>query len=107
MLSSAILIGQQITSSNMNKKLDKLLKTHQKLVHSENQKVVSHVQRAVDDWILNTIMIEGCDVAFKFQRKKKYKSLDGAQVNLTYYPQTDTVAGFEIEVMKVVRIKIA
>ena len=52
-------------------------------------------------------MIEGCDVAFKFQRKKKYKSLDGAQVNLTYYPQTDTVAGFEIEVMKVVRIKIA
>ena len=91
----------------MNKKLDKLLKTHQKLIHSENQKVVSHVQREKDEWFVNTLMIESCDVPFKFQRKKKYKSLVDSHVNLTYYPDIETVASFEVEIMKVVRIKIA
>ncbi len=57
------------------------------------------------EWILHTIMIEGCDAPFKFRRTKKYKSLKGQQVNLTYYPDSESVAGFEIEVMRVVRIK--
>jgi len=38
------------------------LKTHQRLIHSEMQKVVSHVQRDTKEWVLNTLMIEDCDV---------------------------------------------
>ena len=85
----------------------KLLKTHSKLNQSDNRKVVSHVQRDADDWILNTVMIEGYDVPFKYKRKKKYKNIKGQRVNLTYYPTTESVAGIEMEIMKVVRIKIA
>lgn len=90
-----------------NKPVDKLLKTHQKLVHSEMVKVVSHVQRDTKEWVLNTLMIEGCDVPFKYKRKKKYKSVAGQRVNLTYYPAVESVAGMDMEVMKVVRIKVA
>ena len=86
---------------------DKLLKKNSQLTHSEDQKVVSHVQRSREEWVLNTVMIEGCDVPFKYRRKTLYKSLNGARVNLTYYPETELVAGVEFEVMKVVRIKIA
>ena len=85
----------------------KLLKRHEKLIHSEMMKVTSHVQRQVDDWIMNTVMVEGCEAPFKFKRKKAYKNLKGARVNMTYYPDIETVAGFNIEVMNVVRIKIA
>lgn len=85
----------------------KLVKKHQNLTHSEMLKVVSHVQRESDGWYLNTVMVEGCDVPFKYKRQKKYKSLKGAKVNITYYPETEVVAGLEFEVMKVVRIKIA
>jgi hypothetical protein len=53
------------------------------------------------------VLIEGQDVAFRYKRKKKYKSLVGASVNLTYYATTEQVAGVEIEVMKVVRIRRA
>ncbi|HEC28697.1 MAG TPA: hypothetical protein ENI65_03805 [Gammaproteobacteria bacterium] len=91
----------------MNKVTSKLLKKHAELVHSEMMKVTSHVQREIDDWNINTIMIEGCDVPFKYKRKKKYKNLKGARVNLTYYPACETVAGIEIEVMNIVRIKIS
>ncbi|MFT5636127.1 MAG: hypothetical protein ACI89T_001584, partial [Cognaticolwellia sp.] len=28
------------------------------------------------------------------------------QVNITYYPTNELVAGFELEVMKIVRIKV-
>jgi len=70
-------------------------------------KVMSHVQRSAGDWIVNTIMIDGCDVPFKYKRKKEYKDLKGQRVNLTYYPAIETVAGMEFEVMNVVRIKIA
>ena len=87
--------------------VNKLLKTHQKLNHSENMKVVSHVQRDTKEWILNTLMIEGYDVPFKYKRKKMYKNIKGQRVNLTYYPVTESVAGIDIEIMKVVRIKIA
>ena len=84
-----------------------LLKKHDKLIHSEMLKVTSHVQRRVDDWIVNTVMVESYDVPFKFKRQREYKNLKGARVNLTYYPAVETVAGIEFEVMNVVRIKIA
>jgi hypothetical protein len=86
---------------------DKLLKQHPNLVHSQMQKVVSHVQRAQGEWILNTIMIEGCAVPFRFKRKQAYRNAQGARVNLTYYPSSETIGGMQMEVMKVVRIKIA
>ena len=86
---------------------EKLTKEHKELVHSEMQKIISHVQRKDDEWIINTIMIEGCSAPFKFKRKKPYKDLKGKQVNLTYYPDVETVAGFELEIMSVVRIRVA
>ncbi len=85
----------------------KLLKKHHALVHSEMLKVTSHVQRRVNDWIVNTVMAEGYDVPFKFKRQRAYKNLKGARVNLTYYPAVETVAGIEFEVMNVVRIKVS
>ncbi len=85
--------------------VDKLLEKHHKLNQLDMAKVVSHVQRTKDDWILNTIMLEGYDVPFKYRRKKNYKNLKGARVNLTYYPHTETVAGLDFEIMKVVRIR--
>ncbi|MDF2178348.1 hypothetical protein P2G88_08800 [Aliiglaciecola sp. CAU 1673] len=87
------------------KKIKKLLEKHPNLVHSEQMKVASHVQREEDDWFVNTIMLEDVDVPFKFRRKKPYKSLKGALVNVTYYPQTEQVAGIDFEYMKVVRIR--
>ncbi|MFQ5470135.1 MAG: hypothetical protein ACE5EH_07480 [Gammaproteobacteria bacterium] len=83
----------------------KLLKKHEQLVQSDMRKVVSHVQRSAGDWINNSLMIEGCNVPFKYRRKKIYKSLSGQCVNLTYYPTVETVAGLDFEIMKVVRIK--
>jgi hypothetical protein len=86
---------------------EKLLKKHARLVHSEMQKVISHVQRPAGEWIINTIMIEGCDAPFRFKRKQAYRNAKGARVNLTYYPSVEKVGGLEVEVMNVVRIKIA
>jgi|TARA_B110000091_G_scaffold37321_1_gene40161 hypothetical protein len=91
----------------MKSTTDKLLKQHDKLVHTEQIKVVSHVQRVNDDWFLNTLMLDGVDVPFKYKRKKQYKTLQGQQVNIVYYPQTELIAGFEIEIMNVVRVKLA
>ena len=70
-------------------------------------KVVSHVQRKSGEWIINTLMIEGCDAPFRYKRKKIYKDLKGQRVNLTYYPTSENVAGFEMEIMSVVRIKVS
>jgi hypothetical protein len=67
--------------------------------------VLSHVQRESGAWIINTVMLEDYSVPFKFKRKKPYKDLKGQFVNLTYYPDTESVAGIEVEVMKVVRIR--
>ena len=89
------------------KAVNKLLSTHQKLVHTECVKVLSHVQRDDKEWIINTLMIQGCEVPFKYKRKKMYRNIKGQRVNLTYYPATESVAGIEMEVMKVVRIKVA
>lgn len=91
----------------MKSSADKLLQKHAQLTHSDNRKVLSHVQREAGEWIINTVMIEGCAVPFRYKRKERYKDLTGQRVNLTYYPETEVVAGFPLEVMSVVRIKIA
>lgn len=87
--------------------ISKLLEKHENMTHSELMEVISHVQRQDEGWMINTIMIKGYEVPFKFRRKKTYKNLTGAKVNLTYYPIHEDVAGMEFEVMKVVRIKVA
>lgn len=83
----------------------KLVEKNKNLTHSELLKVVSHTQREQGEWILHTLMVEACDVPFKFKRKGNYQSLKGARVNMTYYTEQETVAGMPFEVMKVVRIK--
>jgi len=91
----------------MKTEAEDLLKKHYELTHSEDLKVTSHVQRQSGEWFLNTLMIFGYDVPFKYKRRKKYKSLNGHHVNLTYYPELMSVAGITVEVMNVVRIKIS
>ena len=91
----------------MKSPVKKLLEKHQQLTHSEMMKVASHVQRESGEWIINTLMLEGLDVPFKYKRKKQYKNITGQRVNLTYYPATENVAGFDMEVMNVVRIKVS
>ena len=59
------------------------------------------------EWFLNTLMLQGYDVPFKYKRKKKYRDLKGASVNLTYYPDSELIAGMEFELMKVVRIRVS
>ena len=87
------------------KPVAKLLDRHRELTHSQNKKVVSHAQREDGEWSINTLMIEGCDEPFRYKRKKRYRDLKGARVDLTYYPATETVAGLNIDVMNVVRIR--
>ena len=91
----------------MKSEPEKLLQRHAELVHSDMQKVLSHVQRKSGEWIINTLMIAGCEVPFRYKRKRLYKSLEGAPVNLTYYPVTEVVAGIEVEIMNVVRVRRA
>lgn len=89
----------------MKTEVDRLLKKHEQLNQLDMAKVVSHVQRETGEWTTNTLMLEGYEVPFKYRRKTTYQSLKGARVNLTYYPQTETVAGLDFEVMNVVRIR--
>jgi hypothetical protein len=89
----------------MTSNADKLLKKSSELNQLDMHKVASHVQREQDGWVLNTLMLEDYDVPFRYRRKKTYRSLKGARVNLTYYPVTETVGGLTIETMKVVRIR--
>ncbi|GAA0342175.1 hypothetical protein GCM10009092_03420 [Bowmanella denitrificans] len=91
--------------SKANKAVQQMLQRHPDLVHSQDMKVRSHVQREEDEWLVNTLMLEGQDVPFKFRRKKRYRSLQGARINITYYPDTEVVAGLEFEYMKIVRIR--
>ena len=91
----------------MKTDVDKLLKKHQKLTQTDMMKVVSHVQRDSGKWVINTLMVDGYDVPFKYKRQKSYKNIEGQRVNLTYYPVVESVAGMDMEVMNVVRIKIA
>lgn len=85
--------------------IDALLGKHKELTHSDDMKVVSHVQREDGDWWLHTLMIENVDIPFKYKRKKPYKALKGARVNMTYYLSTEEVAGISFDYMKVVRLK--
>lgn len=96
-----------MTKNTKHSPAKQLTDRHTQLTHTENSKVISHVQRALDDWYLNTLMIENIDVPFKYKRKKLYKSLKGQRVNMTYYPENENIAGLQIEIMKVVRIKVA
>ena len=93
------------TTDTMKSDVKKLLKKNEQLNQLDSVKVISHVQRESGDWIKNTLMLDGYDVPFIYSRKEKYQSLEGAPVNLTYYPQTENVAGMEFESMKVVRIR--
>jgi hypothetical protein len=85
----------------------KLIKKHKELIHTDNLKVKSHVQREQGDWFVNTLMFEDVDVPFKYKRKQIYKSLINNRVNITYYIGNETIAGFNMEVMNIVRIKIS
>jgi len=91
----------------MKSPVKKLLEAHRELIHMEMQKVASHVQRNEKntEWIINTVTLVGYDEPFRFKRKIQYRNLKGACVNLTYYPTVEKVAGFDVEVMNVVRIK--
>ena len=89
----------------MKSDVDKLLAKNRALNQLDMAKVVSHVQRTDGAWVLNTIMLEGYEVPFKYSRKKTYRSLQGARVNLTYYPKVEQIAGMDFETMKVVRIR--
>jgi len=71
------------------------------------QKVSSHVQRRQGEWVLNTVLIDGHDVPFKYKRQKDYKSLKGARVDMIYYPDTENIAGLDFEYMKVVKINLS
>ena len=92
-------------SKSIKSDVNSLLKKNDQLNQLDAVKVCSHVQRESGDWYINSLMLEGYDTPFKYNRKKKYKSLKGTSVNLTYYPQTELVAGIEFEFMKVVRIR--
>lgn len=84
----------------------KLLDRHNHLIQSDNRKVLSHVQREEEGWVINTLMVEGCEAPFRYRRQKQYRNLKGKRVNLTYYPDWVSVAGFDMEVMSVVRIRV-
>ncbi len=91
----------------MKSDVNKLLKKNEHLNQLDSAKVTSHVQRMSGEWFLNTVMLHGYDVPFKYKRKKKYRDLKGASVNLTYYPSSEEIAGMEFEFMKVVRIRLS
>jgi len=91
----------------MKKDINKLINKHHQLTHTENISVVSHVQREEGEWFINTIMLDGVSSPFKYKRKQLYKSLNKQKVNITYYPSVEEVAGFEIEIMNIVRIKVS
>lgn len=93
--------------SPANKQAKQLIEQHQQLTHTDNIKVISHVQRESNEWFVNTLMLEDIDVPFKYKRKKLYKSLNGQRVNITYYPDNETIASFDIEIMRIVRVKIS
>ena len=89
------------------KSIKKFLAENDKLIHSTMQKITSHVQRRKGEWVFNTVLVDGQDVPFKYKRQKTYKSLKGARVDIIYYPDTESVAGMDFEIMKVVKINIS
>lgn len=91
-------------SSNNKSPSKKLVEKHPELTLSTDKKVESHVQRPDGEWIQNTLMIEDCDTPFKYKRKKRYKSLKGARVNLSYYAEVKEIGSLSFETMKVVKV---
>ena len=89
------------------KSIKKFLTDNEHLVHSQMQKIESHVQRQKEEWFLNTVLVEGYDVPFKYKRKKRYKSLQGAFVDIIYYPAKENIAGMDFEYMKVIKINLS
>lgn len=85
----------------------KLLSEHSALTHSSMQKVSSHVQRREGDWVLNTVLIEGQEIPFKYKRRRVYKSLRGARVDIIYYPDTESIAGMDFPFMRVIKINLS
>ena len=72
--------------SSMKSESEKLTKKHPNLTHSEMMKVTSHVQRESGQWIVNTIMVEGCEAPFRYKRKQLYKKKRSAcKFNLLSY----------------------
>ncbi|HEY7867107.1 MAG TPA: hypothetical protein VIC51_14035 [Psychromonas sp.] len=82
------------------------LQQHDPLVHGEFMHVASHVQRFNGECIINTLMMDGYDCPFKYGRKNKGRNLKGKQVDLSYYPSIEVIADFEMNIMKVVQIKV-
>ncbi|WP_435237164.1 hypothetical protein ACR30L_06200 [Psychromonas sp. PT13] len=91
----------------MNPSID-IMSQHQNSqpIHSDVMEVKSHVQRFNGECMLNTIMVDGYDCPFQYRREFKYKNLEGKQVDLSYYPAVEMIAGFEMEIMKVVHLKV-
>lgn len=85
--------------------VDKMLSNHEKLNQTDRLKVKSHRQRYDGEWFINTIMVDGVEAPFRYKRKQEYKSLEGNYVNVTYYSTMEKVAGIEMQVMNVVRIR--
>jgi hypothetical protein len=86
------------------KTLKNLLIENQNLIYTCMQKVESHVQRQQDNWILNTVLINGYDVPFKYKRQRMYRSLKGLRVDLIYYASSEKIAGIDFEMMNVIKI---
>lgn len=61
--------------SPANKEAKQLIEQHQKLVHTDNIKVISHVQRELDDWFVNTLMLENIEVPLNINEKSYTKAL--------------------------------
>ena len=57
----------------MKRSIDKLLKKNSELNQLDFVKVLSHVQRETNGWILNTLLLDGYDVPFKYRRKQAYR----------------------------------
>ena len=72
----------------------KLVEKNKNLTHSELLKVTSHVQREQGDWILHTLLVEGCDVPFKFKRKGKYLSINNSAASDRVSKQSELAARF-------------
>ena len=56
-----------------NKEAKKLIEQHKKLVHTDNIKVISHVQRESDDWVINTLMLENIMLLLNINEKNYIK----------------------------------
>ncbi|MDX1451277.1 MAG: hypothetical protein R3183_01885 [Oleiphilaceae bacterium] len=92
-------------ASGVKTTLKALHAKHPELLEAQNQKVLRHTQRREGEWVIHTLMIEGVDAPFQFRRPKELRPLEGCRVNLSYYIDSQKLAGEDFEVMKVVRVR--